>query len=42
MSRMLLKILFWLLFISVPLVVFAMYTRPNMLVMLADQLWACF
>ena len=42
MPRMLQKIMLWLLFISVPLVVFAMYTQPNMMVMLADQLWACF
>jgi hypothetical protein len=36
------KTLLCALFIAVPLAVFAMYTRPNMLVMLADQLWACF
>lgn len=42
MPRMVLRILLWLLFLSVPLVVFAFYTRPNMMVMLADQLWACF
>jgi hypothetical protein len=39
---MLQKTLLWSLFVAVPLAVFAMYTRPNMLVMLADQLGACF
>jgi hypothetical protein len=28
--------------IAVLLGVFALYTRPEMLVTLADQLWACF
>ena len=28
--------------IAVLLAVFALYTRPPILVMLADQLWACF
>ena len=28
--------------IAVLLAVFALYTRPAMLVTLADQLWACF
>jgi hypothetical protein len=28
--------------IAVLLAVFALYTRPVMLVTLADQLWACF
>lgn len=42
MPKMLQKTLLWALFIAVPLAVFALYTRPNMLVMLADQLWACF
>jgi hypothetical protein len=41
-DKVLRKILLWALFISVPLAVFVLYTRPNMLVMLADQLWACF
>ncbi len=41
-SEMLKKILLWALVIAMPLAVFALYTRPNMLVMLADQLWACF
>ena len=39
---MLQKTLLWALFIAVPLAVFAMYTQPNMLVMLADHMWACF
>ena len=42
MPRMLKKTFLWALFIAVPLAVFALYTRPDMLVMLADQLWACF
>jgi hypothetical protein len=42
MPKMLQKTLLWALFIAVPLAVFSLYTRPNMLVMLADQLWACF
>jgi hypothetical protein len=28
--------------IAVLLAVFALYTRPQMLVTLADQIWACF
>ena len=28
--------------VAVLLAVFALYTRPTMLVALADQLWACF
>jgi hypothetical protein len=28
--------------IAVLLAVFALYTRPEMLVTLADQIWACF
>jgi hypothetical protein len=40
--KVLKKILLWALFIGLPLAVFALYTRPNMLVMVADQLWACF
>jgi hypothetical protein len=39
---MLQKTLLWALFITASLAVFAFYTRPDMLVMLADQLWACF
>jgi hypothetical protein len=39
---MLQKTLLWSLLVAVPLAVFALYTRPDMLVMLADQLWACF
>jgi hypothetical protein len=42
MSKRLQKILLWALFMAVPLAVFVMYTRPDMLVMAADQLWACF
>ena len=28
--------------VAVLLAVFALYTRPEMMVTLADQLWACF
>ena len=28
--------------VAVLLAVFALYTRPDMMVTLADQLWACF
>jgi hypothetical protein len=28
--------------VAVLLAVFALYTRPEMLVTLADQIWACF
>ena len=37
-----LKIAAWTLAIAAPLSAFALYTRPDFLVMLADQLWACF
>ena len=37
------KIALWSLAIAAPLAVFALYTRPAFLVMMmADQLWACF
>jgi hypothetical protein len=36
------KFALWALAIAAPLGVFALYTRPDFLVMLADQLWACF
>jgi hypothetical protein len=36
------KLLAYGIAIAVLLAVFALYTRPEMLVTLADQLWACF
>ena len=33
---------FWVLALLVLLAVFALYARPDFLIMLADQLWACF
>ena len=39
---MLLKIAVWTLIVGACLAVFALYTRPEFMVMLADQLWSCF
>ena len=39
---MLQKTLLWSLAIVVSLAVFAMYTRPEFLVTLANQVWSCF
>ena len=36
------KIALWSLAIGVSLGVFALYTRPDFLLTLADQLWSCF
>jgi hypothetical protein len=36
------KIALWLLAISASLAVFALYTRPDFLFTLANQVWACF
>jgi hypothetical protein len=36
------KLLAYGIAIAVLLAVFALYTRPQMLVTLADQIWACF
>ena len=36
------KFLLYLTAISVLLAVFAMYTRPNFLLTLANQVWSCF
>jgi hypothetical protein len=36
------KLLAYGIAIAVMLAVFALYTRPQMLVTLADQIWACF
>ncbi|MGE0497027.1 MAG: hypothetical protein AB7I35_04605 [Ramlibacter sp.] len=35
-------LLAWGVALAVLLAVFALYTRPDFLVTLADQLWACF
>ncbi len=37
-----LKIALWSLAISASLAVFALYTRPDFLFTLANQLWSCF
>jgi hypothetical protein len=36
------KLLAYSIAIAVLLAVFALYTRPTILVTLADQIWACF
>lgn len=36
------KAIAWSAAIAVLLAVFALYTRPDFLVTLADQIWACF
>ena len=36
------KVVLWTLAIAATLAVFALYTRPAFLVMMADQIWACF
>ncbi len=36
------KSLAWSATLAVLLAVFALYTRPDFLVTLADQIWACF
>jgi len=36
------KLLAYGIAVAVLLAVFALYTRPEMLVTLADQIWACF
>jgi len=36
------KLALYLLAIAATLVVFALYLRPDFLLTLADQLWACF
>ena len=37
-----LKIAVWTLIVSACLAVFALYTRPEFLFTLANQLWSCF
>ena len=36
------RLLGWVVAVLILLAVFAMYTAPGFMVMLADQLWACF
>jgi hypothetical protein len=36
------KVAWWALAISASLAVFALYTRPDFMRTLADQVWACF
>jgi hypothetical protein len=36
------KLLGWTAAVAACAAVFALYTRPGVVVMLADQLWACF
>ncbi|MBH2043480.1 MAG: hypothetical protein I8H87_08110 [Comamonadaceae bacterium] len=36
------RLLGWVAALLILLAVFAMYTAPGFMVMLADQLWACF
>ncbi len=36
------KLVAWATAIAACLAVFALYTRPEVMVTLADQLWACF
>ena len=42
MKKTVRQLLVWALAGAVLLAVFALYTRPEFLVSLADQLWACF
>jgi hypothetical protein len=36
------KLLAWTAVVAATLAVFALYTRPGMMVTLADLIWACF
>ena len=36
------RLLFWTLVIGVLLAVFFLYTQPDFMVLLANQVWACF
>ena len=42
MKKLSWQLLAWALALVVLLAVFALYTRPDFLLTLADQLWACF
>ena len=42
MKKNLRQLLAWTLALAVLLAVFALYTQPDFLVTLADQIWACF
>ena len=37
-----LRVLVWTVVLAVLLAVFALYTRPDFMLTLADQIWACF
>ena len=36
------RLALWIALVAVLLAVFALYTRPQMMVALADMIWACF
>lgn len=36
------KLLAWTVVVAASLGVFALYTRPDMMVLVGDMLWACF
>lgn len=36
------RLLLWTVVLTVLLAVFALYTRPDFMLTLADQIWACF
>ena len=42
MKKITRQLLAWALALAVLLAVFALYTRPDFLMTLADQVWACF
>ncbi len=42
MKKLSRQLLAWSLALAALLAVFALYTRPDFLLTLADQLWACF
>ncbi|MCZ8252003.1 MAG: hypothetical protein O9318_06010 [Hylemonella sp.] len=42
MKRITRQLLAWAAALALLLAVFALYTRPDFLVTLADQIWACF
>jgi hypothetical protein len=42
MKKLARRLLAWSVALVVLLAVFALYTRPDFLLTLADQLWACF
>jgi hypothetical protein len=42
MGRTARKVLLWTAISAVLVAVFALYTRPQMMVLLGDMIWACF